>query len=84
MFVCFVTEREDYYEFMESMFTFPSNSTNSTAICTNIAIIDDAILEPLQSFSILLTSNDSNLMVQNGRLLISIVDNDGEINLIVL
>jgi len=54
------------------------NSLNGSEMCTNIIIIDDSILEPLQFFSIVLTSNDSDVVIRNGQLMINILANDGK------
>jgi len=67
----------DYLE-NSTMLLFPSNSSNNAQECINILIVDDNILEPNQTFSVLLNTSDSDVNVQNGRLEIIIVDNDCE------
>ena len=50
-------------------------------ICVNIAIIDDDITEPLESFTVTLTSPDFqvNILIRNA--LVFIADNDGKITI---
>ena len=79
--IAFLTEGEDYIGLTSLPLTFPANSLNGTKIFTNITIIDDSILEPLQSFAIVLTTTDSDVVILNGRQLINIVANDGKTQL---
>ena len=48
-------------------------------MCTGITIIDDVILEPLQSFIVMLNATDPNVVIISDQLQINIVDNDGKV-----
>ena len=50
-------------------------------ICANIAIIDDDIIEPLESFTVTLTSPDFQVNILICSALVFIADNDGKITI---
>ena len=56
-----------------------SFTSTQQRICANIAIIDDNIIEPLESFTVTLSSTNFqvNILIRNA--LVSIVDNEGKI-----
>ena len=60
------------------MKTFPTGSSSGTQMCQGIVLIDDAMLESTQSFSVVLTTNDSYVNILNERFQIFIEDNDSE------
>lgn len=69
---------EDYKELMFLMLTFSVENSNSFQHCFNISIIDDSIVEPNQSFMVILSSSDTNVTIDNQQLLVTIIDNDGK------
>jgi len=48
-------------------------------MCIDIHIVEDSILEPDQTFNIELNTTDVDVNIQNGLLVITITDNDGEL-----
>ncbi len=50
--------------------------------CLSIDIIDDRALESNETLSLLLSSNDSRVLVNNSITSIVIVDNDGKFSLV--
>ena len=73
-----MTDGEDYAGLNSDMLTFPISSGNGRRMCSIISIIDDSILEPAQSFSVVMTTNYSNVIIRNDRLVLSLMDNDGK------
>lgn len=66
--------------------TFSSGSGNGTEQCVNSTITDDMYSEILdggrgESFAVILTSSDPDVMVKNNQTLVSILDNDGKLQL---
>lgn len=51
---------------------------NGAQKCFNVTIIDDTVVEPNQSISIILTTYDDHVNVQNGLLVVEIIDNDSK------
>jgi len=68
---------EDYIE-NSSTLVFPTNSSNNSTKCITVSIQEDSILEPLQYFSVILTTSDPDVLIQNRQLIINIIDDDGE------
>jgi len=74
---CCAIEGEDFEVFNSTLLTFATNSSNGHQMCILIKIIDDSILEPMQSFSVAL--HDTPIFVNTiNRSIISIVDNDSK------
>ena len=73
-----MTDGEDYAGLNSDILTFPINSGNGSKMCSSISIIDDSILEPVQSFSVLISTTDSNVIIRKERLVLSLMDNDGK------
>lgn len=65
---------------------FPAGSTAGAQLCINIPIIDDVLVELLESFSVSAASNDPNVEFSAGGNLatVSITDNDGESHVVLL
>ena len=59
------------------MLVFSTSSSNNTKLCSNITIINDAILEPDQFFLVLLSTADPDVKLRNNVSIITIVD-DGD------
>ena len=57
---------------------FPSDSSNGSQMCLNIAVIDDKIVEQSEIFFVVLATNDTKVNIVNSQLQITIDDNDGE------
>ena len=72
----FVTEEEDYLNFNSSQLTFPANEDN---VCIKIVIQDDTILEPVQTFAVILSSTNTFVNIIANKSIISIVDNDSKL-----
>lgn len=67
----------DYVELDDSLVTF--NSGLPTTQWRNITIVDDDVVESLESFSINLEAVSKNVQIKpNSSAIISITDNDGE------
>jgi len=64
------------YVAVPSPLTFPTNSSNGDQMCISIMIIDDTILEPSQSLSVVLNTSDSDVNIVNGLYVINILNND--------
>lgn len=48
-----------------------------TRLCKNVTIEDDNILERAESFEILLSSDDPNVLIDSNTSSVTIIDNDG-------
>ena len=48
-----------------------------TRLCKNVTIEDDNILERTESFEILLSSDDPNVLIDSNTSSVTIIDNDG-------
>ena len=57
--------------------TFFSGSTNDTSECVNITLPDDAALEEDKTFTVTLTTSDSDVMLGNAVTVITIANDDG-------
>ena len=64
------------YTFTPSDIIFLSGSSDSTAGCVNITILDDAALEGNQTFTVTLTTSDPSVLLANDMTVITIEDND--------
>ena len=56
---------------------FPSGSINMFTSCSGITIVDDAVLEGNQTFTVRLITLDPDVMLGNSITTVTIVDNDG-------
>ena len=56
-------------------FTFSSSSLQQ---CVNIAIQDDNVLEPSETFSVTIDTSVDRVMLEPNITIVEIVDNDGE------
>ena len=65
------------YIFVPSDVTYPSGSTDGTPNCVNISITDDAALEGNQTFIVMLTTSDPDVLLGNDLTITSISDDDG-------
>ena len=66
------------YTLTSTEITFPSGSTDSTSGCVNIDITDDAALERNQTFTVTLSTSDSDILLGNDMTVIIIEDNDSK------
>jgi len=57
---------------------FPVNSSIGHQSCTNITILDDDILEPVEFFTVVFTTTQSFVNVINDRMVIGILNDDGK------
>ena len=73
----FSVAMDSYYRFTSSDITFPSGSSDSTAGCVSITILDDTVLEENQAFTVTLTTSDPDVLLGNNVTVITIEDNDG-------
>lgn len=51
---------------------------STTRSCLNITIEDDAVLEPVEEFVVMLTEQDPRVMVDRDQAMVEITDNDGK------
>lgn len=56
---------------------FASGSANGTMRCVNICVQDDEALEGNQTFAVVLSTSDSNVVLGTDVTVVSIIDNDG-------
>ena len=68
----------DYTALANFPLTFYSGDPMGTSRCTNVTIIDDDIIEPDQSFSVLLSSTDPVYITPTSQAQVVIIDNDCE------
>lgn len=61
------------------MITFESGITNNTQ-CIDISIMNDNSLESSEFFSVVLSSSDPEVDIDNGVATIVIIDDDGMLN----
>ena len=57
-------------------FTFSSSSSNQQ--CVNITIVDDNVLESLETFSVTIDTSVDRVVLEPNTTVVEIVDNDGE------
>jgi len=72
------------YRTVSSGAIFTSGSMNNDTRCLNITIIDDNALEGVQSFTMMLTASDPDVVLGNDVMAMTIIDNDGTINSLIL
>ena len=58
--------------------TFTSGSMGGAARCVNISIIDDRALEDNETFTVVLTTSDPDVILGTSRTTVTITDNDGK------
>ncbi len=56
---------------------FTSGSTDNDVSCVNITILEDYVLEGYQTFTLTLTTSDSDVVLGTEKAMIIILDNDG-------
>ena len=78
------TAGEDFLEFNFSRLTFPSDSSSGAQLCRIVEVLDDLILEPNQTFSIILSSTHSFVNSIVNQSLIIIEDNDCKLVLVLM
>lgn len=66
------------YMSISSNQTFTTGSSNGTTRCVYVNILDDFSLEENQSFHTILTTEASNLILQQNVTVITVIDNDGK------
>ena len=67
----------DDYSALQSLLTFTPGVNVSCA--TVVPIIDDAVVEDNQTFNVVLSTEDPNVLLDPASATVTIVDNDGEI-----
>ena len=72
------TEPDDYTAITDMELTFTADDVINTALCVNVTIVDDSIVEPEQSFTVSLTSNDPVQFVPVQQANVVIMDNDSK------
>ena len=72
--VNYVTEGEDFQNLSSRQFNFSVNSSTGDQFCVTVVVLEDLILEPNQTFSIVIRSEYSFVNTVNST--ISIIDND--------
>jgi hypothetical protein len=57
--------------------TFTSGSMYGATRCVNITILEDGALEGDQTFTVMLTTSDPNVVIGINMTVVTIMDNDG-------
>ena len=71
------TAAPDDYSALQNLLTFtPGVNVSCTTV---VPIIDDAVLEDNQTFSIVLSTEDPDVLLDPASAIVTIIDNDGEI-----
>lgn len=71
------TTAPDDYSALQNLLTFtPGGNVSCMAV---VPIIDDAVLEDNQTFSVVLNTEDPNVLLDPASATVTIVDNDGEV-----
>ena len=63
--------------------TFPSGSTNNATRCINISISEDQAFEGDHTFTVILTTDDTSIMLGTTVTVITIIDDDGWLKLCI-
>lgn len=59
-------------------------SLNVSPLCIMVEIVNDSILEEEQSFSVVLSTTDTDIVVQKDPAVVFIIDNDGNVWLLLV
>ena len=79
LYFTFITALSDYNAVEGNLLTFtPEVNVSCTTV---VPIIDDAVLEDNQTFSVVLITSDPDALVNPAFATVTIVDNDGKISL---
>ena len=79
LYFAFITASSDYNAVEGNQLTFtPEVNVSCTTV---VPIIDDAVLEDNQTFSVVLITSDPDALVNPAFATVTIVDNDGKISL---
>ena len=69
---------------MSTNLVFPTNAASNASICISINITDDAILEPVQTFSLKLNTSVPGINIHQEQLVFTITDDDSKCKPIVI
>ena len=61
------------FSHVQASFTFDRTTSRH---CVDISIIDDSVLEDMESFDVIIASSDPDVVVAPSRAVVSIIDND--------
>ena len=61
---------------LPSVLSFVSEQSLHSFSCVNVTIIDDAVLEEMESFTVVLSTEFSGVSISRARSLVEIIDND--------
>ena len=64
------------YSFTPSEIIFPSESANNTMKCADVTITDDTALEGNQTFTVILSTLNPGVVLEDSETLITIEDDD--------
>ena len=61
---------------LPSVLSFVSEQSLHSFSCVNVTIIDDAVLEEMEIFTVVLSTEFSGVSISRARSLVEIIDND--------
>ena len=69
----------DYANILEEERVFqPSTAPDDLQVCWNITLQDDDVLEAIETFSVTLTTNDTDVSLSGGTATVIVVDDDSK------
>lgn len=70
----------DFTGIPSTLEVFPPGSMDGEELCVGITLLDDGALEENQTFTVLLTTLDPDVMIEDDVATVTITDNDGKLN----
>ena len=74
----------DYIQIQDRPLEFPANSANGDSVCTNIQIVNDDVLESVESFFATISSSAADIEQNRDETTINIIESNDESKYIIL